>query len=35
MGDRVDECVMEEVKKWWQKRKELVYGGSPHKPGPL
>ena len=24
VGDRVDECVMEEVKKWWQRRKELV-----------
>ena len=24
--DRVDECIMEEVKKWWQRRNELVYG---------
>ena len=35
VGNRVDKCVMEEVRKWWQRRKELVYGGSPHKPGPL
>ena len=35
VGDRVDECVLEEVRKWWQRRKELVYGGSPHEPGPL
>ena len=35
VGDRVDECVMEELRKWWQRRKELVYGGSPHEPGPL
>ena len=33
--NRVDECVMEEVGKWWQRRKELVYGGSPHELGPL
>ena len=35
VSNRVDECVMEEVRKWWQRRKELVYGGSPHEPGPL
>ena len=35
VGDRVNECIMEEVRKWWQRRKELVYGGSPHEPGPL
>ena len=35
VGDRVDERVMEEMRKWWQRRKELVYGGSPHEPGPL
>ena len=34
VSNRVDECVMEEVRKWWQRRKELVYGGSPHEPGP-
>jgi len=28
-GARVDEYVMEEVLKWWQRRKELVYGGNP------
>ena len=28
-GARVDECVMEEVLKWWLRRKELVYGGNP------
>ena len=26
---RVDECIMEEVLKWWLSRKELVYGGNP------
>ena len=26
VGDRVDERIMEEVRKWWQRRKELVYG---------
>ena len=36
VGDRcMDERVMEEVRKWWQRRKELVYGGSSHEPGPL
>ena len=35
VGDRVDECVMEEVRKWWQRRKELVYSGSLHEPGHL
>ena len=35
VGDRVDEHIMEEVRKWWQRRKELVYGESPHEPGPL
>ena len=34
VGDRVDEHIMEEVRKWWQ-RKELVYGGSSHESGPL
>ena len=34
VGDRVDKHIMEEVRKWWQ-RKELVYSGSPHEPGPL
>ena len=29
IGDRVDEHVMEEVRKWWQRRKELVYGEVP------
>lgn len=33
-GDRVDECVMEEVRMWRQKQKVLVFGGSPHEPGP-
>ena len=28
-GAGVDEYVMEEVLKWWQRRKELVYGGNP------
>ena len=23
--DRVDECIMEEVRKWWQRGKELAY----------
>ena len=27
VGDRVDERIMEEVRKWWQRRKELVYSG--------
>ena len=35
VGERVDECIMEEGRKWWQRRKELVYGGSPYEPGPL
>ena len=35
VGNRVDECVMEEVRKWWQRRKELVYCESPHESGPL
>ena len=35
VGDRVDEHIMEEMRKWWQRRKELVYSGSPHEPGPL
>ena len=38
VGDRVDERITEEVRKWWHEEeefKELVYGGSPHEPGPL
>ena len=26
VGNRVDEHVVEEVRKWWQRRKEQVYG---------
>ena len=29
VGAGVDEYVMEEVLKWWQRRKELVYGRNP------
>lgn len=29
VGARVDVWVIEEVPKWWQRRKELVYGGNP------
>jgi len=32
VGDRVDECEMEEVRKWWQKWKVLVFGESPLEP---
>ena len=35
VGDRVDERIMEEVRKWWQRRKELVYSKIPLVPGPL
>ena len=28
-GAGVDEYVMEEVLKWWQRQKELLYGGNP------
>ena len=30
-----DERVTEKVRKWWERRKKLIYGGSPHEPGPL
>ena len=33
-GRLEDEGKMEEVRMWRQKRKVLVFGGSPHEPGP-
>ena len=33
--NRVDECIMEKARTWWQRQKKLVYSGSPHEHGPL
>ena len=33
--NRVDECILEVERKWWERQKELVYSGSPHEPVPI